>query len=68
MGKRSGCLDTEAEVMAASLAEVDAWIGHLERRAASPLASGLRKAAASHAYWLRKMRAHHPKAEAAAAG
>lgn len=61
MGRRSGYLEHEDDVMAATLAAIDAQIAHDERRAASPLAANLRKSAASHAYWLRKLRARHPE-------
>ncbi len=60
MGKRSGVLDHDADILRLTLAELDAEIARCEtRRAFAPDATG-RKAFDKRIHWLNQLRLRHP--------
>lgn len=61
MGKRSGILDHEADILQLTLAELDAEIGRCEARGKIAPTAYLRKSFNSRVLWLGKVRSRHPE-------
>jgi hypothetical protein len=64
MGKRSGVLDHEADILNRSLAELDAEIARCAMRGKSAPCSYLRKAFEKRVHWLGRIRTRYPEVEA----
>lgn len=61
MGKRSGVLDHEEDVLKLSLAELDAEIARCEARRKIAPSAYLRKSFDKRIHWLGRIRTRHPE-------
>ncbi|MBA3510678.1 hypothetical protein [Sphingomonas sp.] len=60
MGKRSGVLDHESDILKLSLEELDAEIARCEMRLKIAPTSYLRKSFEKRIHWLGRIRTRHP--------
>jgi len=61
MGKRSGVLDNEEDIMKLSLEELDEEISRCSIRLGIAPTSNLRKSFKKRIHWLTKLRTRHPE-------